>query len=34
LRTLLSARNVNVPVLSFEEIGIEAKPSLVGVVRA
>ncbi|WP_439525803.1 flagellar biosynthesis protein FlhA [Roseovarius mucosus] len=34
LRTLLIARNVNVPVLSFEEIGFEAKPSLVGVVRA
>jgi flagellar biosynthesis protein FlhA len=34
LRTLLSARNVNVPVLSFEEIGFEVKPSLVGVVRA
>ncbi|MBS4011563.1 MAG: flagellar biosynthesis protein FlhA [Roseovarius sp.] len=33
LRTLLIARNVNVPVLSFEEIGFEAKPSLVGVVR-
>lgn len=34
LRTLLSARNVNVPVLSFEEIGFEVKPSLVGVVRS
>jgi len=34
LHTVLSARNINVPVLSFEEIGFEAKPALVGVVRA
>ncbi|MFU8776464.1 MAG: flagellar biosynthesis protein FlhA [Roseovarius sp.] len=34
LRTILSAKHVNIPVLSFEEIGLEAKPALVGVVRA
>lgn len=34
LRTILSARNITNPVLSFEEIGLEAKPSLVGVVAA
>ena len=34
LRTVLSARNIANPVLSFEEIGIEAKPSLIGVVAA
>lgn len=34
LRTILSARNISNPVLSFEEIGLEAKPSLVGVVAA
>ncbi|MCZ4352893.1 flagellar biosynthesis protein FlhA [Roseovarius aestuarii] len=34
LRTVLSAKNINTPVLSFEEIGIEARPSLVGVVAA
>ncbi len=34
LRTVLSARNIANPVLSFEEIGLEAKPSLVGVVAA
>ncbi len=32
LHTVLSARNISNPVLSFEEIGLEAKPSLVGVV--
>jgi len=30
LRTVLQARGIPNPVLSFEEIGIEAKPSLVG----
>ncbi|MEX3017529.1 flagellar biosynthesis protein FlhA [Gymnodinialimonas hymeniacidonis] len=30
LRTVLSARGIPNPVLSFEEIGLEAKPSLVG----
>ncbi len=34
LRTMLSAKNIGNPVLSFEEIGIEARPSLVGVVAA
>lgn len=34
LRTVLSARNISAPVLSFEEIGTEARPSLVGVVPA
>lgn len=34
MRTVLSARNITNPVLSFEEIGLEAKPSLIGVVAA
>ena len=34
LRTVLSAKNIANPVLSFEEIGVDARPSLVGVVRA
>ena len=34
LRTILSAKGVQSPVLSFEEIGIEARPSLVGTVAA
>lgn len=34
LRTVLSAKNIGNPVLSFEEIGVEARPSLVGVVPA
>ncbi|HEY9038367.1 MAG TPA: flagellar biosynthesis protein FlhA [Roseovarius sp.] len=34
LRTVLSAKNIVNPVLSFEEIGVEAQPSLVGVVAA
>lgn len=34
LRTVLSAKNIGNPVLSFEEIGVEARPSLVGVVAA
>ena len=34
LRTVLMARNIPNPVLSFEEIGLDAKPSLVGVVAA
>jgi len=32
LRTVLSAKNISNPVLSFEEIGVDARPSLVGVV--
>ncbi len=34
LRTLMQARGLNNPVLSFEEIGLEARPALVGVVAA
>ncbi|KMW59032.1 Flagellar biosynthesis protein FlhA [Candidatus Rhodobacter oscarellae] len=34
LRTVLSAKGINNPVFSFEEIGTEAKPSLVGLVAA
>ncbi|WP_113912196.1 flagellar biosynthesis protein FlhA [Roseovarius dicentrarchi] len=34
LRTVLSAKSIGNPVLSFEEIGIDAHPSLVGVVAA
>jgi flagellar biosynthesis protein FlhA len=34
LRTVLQARGVSNPVLSFEEIGLEAKPALVGTVAA
>ena len=34
LRTVMSARGIANPVLSFEEIGLEARPSLVGVVAA
>ncbi|MFD0859979.1 flagellar biosynthesis protein FlhA [Roseovarius aquimarinus] len=34
LRTVLSARSISNPVLSFEEIGVEAQPSLVGVAAA
>lgn len=32
LRTVLSAKGITNPVLSFEEIGVEARPSLVGLV--
>lgn len=32
IRTMLTAKGINVPVLSYEEIGLEARPSLVGVV--
>lgn len=34
LRTVMTARGIINPVLSFEEIGVEAKPSLVGVIAA
>lgn len=34
LRTVLSAKGIPAPVLSFEEIGTEARPSLVGLVEA
>nr|WP_301282544.1 flagellar biosynthesis protein FlhA [Ruegeria atlantica] len=34
LRTVMQARGVSNPVLSFQEIGLEAKPALVGTVAA
>lgn len=34
LRTVMRAKGLQTPVLSFEEIGVEARPSLVGVVAA
>ncbi len=34
LRTVMKAKGINNPVLSFEEVGLEAQPSLVGVVAA
>ena len=34
LRTVMRARAIGNPVLSFEEIGLEARPSLVGVIAA
>lgn len=34
LRTVTVAKGLNVPVLSYEEIGMEARPALVGVVAA
>ncbi|WP_127113304.1 flagellar biosynthesis protein FlhA [Shimia sediminis] len=34
LRTVLNAKGITNPVLSFEEIGLEARPALVGVVAA
>ncbi len=34
LRTILRTRGLSTPVLSFEEIGLEARPSLVGMVAA
>ncbi len=34
LRTVMRARGITNPVLSFEEIGLDARPSLVGVVAA
>ncbi|WP_424985482.1 flagellar biosynthesis protein FlhA [Microbulbifer sp. S227A] len=34
LRTILKARGIANPVLSFEEIGLEARPALVGMVAA
>jgi flagellar biosynthesis protein FlhA len=34
LRTILRTRSIANPVLSFEEIGLEARPSLVGMVAA
>ncbi|KFE34753.1 flagellar biosynthesis protein FlhA [Thioclava atlantica] len=34
LRTVMSAKGLSAPVLSYEEIGLEAKPAMVGVVAA
>jgi len=34
LRTVLSAKGISNPVLSFEEIGTEARPALLGLVAA
>jgi flagellar biosynthesis protein FlhA len=34
LRTILKSRGIMNPVLSFEEIGLEARPALVGMVPA
>ncbi|SLN62731.1 flagellar biosynthesis protein FlhA [Roseisalinus antarcticus] len=34
LRTVLAAKGIQNPVLSFEEIGVDARPSLVGLVAA
>ncbi|MEP1497513.1 FHIPEP family type III secretion protein, partial [Pseudophaeobacter sp.] len=34
LRTILKSRGITNPVLSFEEIGLEARPALVGMVAA
>ena len=34
LRTVMAARGISNPVLSFEEIGVEARPALVGLVAA
>jgi len=34
LRTVLTAKGLPNPVLSFEEIGVDARPALVGLVAA
>ncbi len=34
IRTLLAAKGITVPVLSYEEIGMEARPALVGIIAA
>lgn len=34
LKTLMRAKGINNPVLSFEEIGVDARPALIGVVAA
>ncbi len=34
LRTVLTAKNISNPVLSFEEIGLDARPALLGVISA
>ena len=33
-RTVMRAKGISNPVLSFEEIGLDARPALVGVVAA
>ncbi|MEN8685051.1 hypothetical protein, partial [Marivita sp.] len=32
LRSVLSAKGINNPVMAFEEIGLDAKPALVGTI--
>jgi flagellar biosynthesis protein FlhA len=32
LRTVVAAKGLSLPVLSYEEIGMEARPALVGVI--
>ena len=34
LRTVMRAKGISNPVFSFEEIGVDARPALVGVVAA
>ena len=34
LRTVLAARGITAPVLSYDEIGTEARPAIVGLVAA
>ncbi len=34
LRTVMAAKGINNPVMSFEEVGVEAKPALIGTVAA
>jgi flagellar biosynthesis protein FlhA len=34
VRTVMAAKGLNSPVMSFEEIGLEARPALIGVVAA
>lgn len=34
LRTVAAAKGLNIPVLSYEEIGLEARPAMVGVIPA
>jgi flagellar biosynthesis protein FlhA len=34
MRTMMRAKGINTPVLSFEEIGLDARPALVGIIAA
>ena len=34
VKTLMRAKGISNPVLSFEEIGVDARPALVGVIAA